>query len=330
MRRTPVTVTLTLALASAALALAGCKQEQTQPAAGSGSTAPKVEPKAAAGGTCTAPTIESIPAGPVKGQASGKPFVVATVYFEPGLGKWRLVLHEGKFDKPTEIGVKGQSINIDLPEPPAAGKKWTRELKYGDGYFQINKKDDPSSSTSWNGTNGWALEITKWDVKPWDPKGSPFQDAGKASGKVSVCYKGSGDFTDSWAAGTFADVAVRYMGQPYYDKKEEKKEEGKAEKKEEAKAEGKAGGDQITYLEHLKGSNKIMCAGMIKARPGVTIDKCLEPMNRASEMNPTNKTTMVLKAKSAECLKHLEGVAPAEVAAKSVEGPCALGALQGK
>ena len=217
MQRTTLTVTLIITLALGAFGLGSCKNDQTQPAAGSGTAEPKVAPKAATGGTCTAPTIESIAAGPVKGEASGKPFAVATVYFEPGLSKWRLVLHEGKFDKPTAISVKGQSINIDLPEPPAAGKKWTRELKYGDGYFQINKKDDPSSSTSWNATNAWAIEITKWETKPWDPKGSPFQVAGKASGKVSVCYKGSGDFTDSWAAGTFEDAPIRYMGQPYFD-----------------------------------------------------------------------------------------------------------------
>jgi hypothetical protein len=163
-----------------------------------------------------APTVEQIPAGDITGEASGEPFVVRSVFLEPGFKEWRLVLHEKELKKPTSIRPRGQFISIKLPEAPAAGKVWTREMKYGDGFFQVKKPDDPEKTTSWNAKNAWAIEITNWDVKPYDPKGSIFQEAGRASGRVAVCYKGGGKFKNSWAAGTFKDAVVRYMGKPYW------------------------------------------------------------------------------------------------------------------
>ena len=59
----------------------------------------------------------------------------------------------------------------------------------------------------------------------------PIDEAGKASGRIAVCYQGGGSFKDSWAAGTFENVPIRYMGKPYWMKEAEKKEEKKEEKK---------------------------------------------------------------------------------------------------
>jgi hypothetical protein len=86
MRRARPTLTLTITL-TLAFALGSCKKEQPPAGGGTGAAAkedpksadPKAEPKAAKAGTCTAPTIESIAAGAIKGEASGKPFAVATV-----------------------------------------------------------------------------------------------------------------------------------------------------------------------------------------------------------------------------------------------------------
>jgi hypothetical protein len=128
------------------------------------------------------------------------------------------VLSDKPLDSPTGLITSGQSINMDLPEAPVAGKNWTRKMEYGAGYFQIN--NDPANleaTTSWNADNAWVLEVTKWDVKPWDEAGPLFQEAGKASGRISVCYKGDPTgIQSSWIAGTFTDAVVRYMGKPYW------------------------------------------------------------------------------------------------------------------
>jgi hypothetical protein len=165
-----------------------------------------------------APTLETIPLVPAAGMANGKPMGVAAVVFEPGTTAWKLVLADKALEGPTGLITSGQSVNIDLPEAPAAGKNWTRKMEYGAGYFQIN--NDPANAeatTSWNADNAWVLEVTKWDVKPWDANGPLFQEAGKASGKISVCYKGDPTgIQSSWIAGTFTDAVVRYMGKPYF------------------------------------------------------------------------------------------------------------------
>jgi len=143
---------------------------------------------------------------------------VTTVVFEPGTSAWKLVLSDKALEGPTGLITSGQSVNIDLPEAPAAGKNWTRKMEYGAGYFQIS--NDPvnlEATTSWNADNAWVLEVTKWDVKPWDAAGPLFQEAGKASGRISVCYKGDPTgIQSSWIAGTFTDAVVRYMGKPYW------------------------------------------------------------------------------------------------------------------
>lgn len=207
------------------LLLVACQKPATPPAgAGTGTATPKAAAQSAAGpfAWTESPSFDAIPAGPVKGEAQGKPFVAGSIFFEPGFKDWRLVVHEGKLDTPTSISPRGQHITISLPEEPAAGKKWTRPLKYGDGYFQINQPEDPTKTTSWNASNAWVIEITRWEIKPYDPKGPIFQEAGKASGRIAVCYQGSGAFKNAHAAGVFEHAVVRYMGKPYWLREEKK------------------------------------------------------------------------------------------------------------
>ena len=162
------------------------------------------------------PALELIPDAPIKGQANGAPFEGKTVYFEPLFGKWNMVISDGTLETPTGFLSNAQSINISLPEPPEAGKVISKEMNYGDGYFQITKKDNPEETTSWNSDNAFIVKFTEWEVQDYDLEGEMFQVAGKASGMVYVSYKGwdSGDFDNSFAAGTFKDAVIRYMGEP--------------------------------------------------------------------------------------------------------------------
>ena len=205
------------------LALAGCKKEgaggdQPPGKAAPGSAATKAAPKPATFAWTEAPTLEMIPAGAVKGEAQGKPFEPKAIVIEPAEKTWRLLLVEDALTKPDEVWPKGQVISIELPEDPAPGKKWTRAMSPAGGSFQIRQPGDPTKLTGWTGFNAWVMEITGWEVKPYEPKGASYQLAGKASGRLAICYQKSGDYQNAWAAGELKDVPVRYMGKPYFVK----------------------------------------------------------------------------------------------------------------
>jgi hypothetical protein len=204
-------------------ALIACEKEVRKE--GEPSATEKEAPAAPAAFEWTeAPAADKIPGGPVKMDANGEKLDAKAVYFEPGFKEWRMVIHSGALKKPTSIRPRGQFVSISLAEEPRAGKTIVKKMKYGNGYYQVKKTDDPEKTTSWNASNAYVIQITKWDVKPYDPKGRIFQSAGTASGKVAIVYKGSGSFKNSFAAGTFKDVPVRYMGKPFWVRQKEKKE----------------------------------------------------------------------------------------------------------
>lgn len=160
------------------------------------------------------PSLDKIPAAPIAGMANGKPFAAKSVYFEPMFGQWTLIVADNLLAGPTEIMMGGQRIYLEMHEPPTAGKKLAHPMGDGGGFFQIMPGDDPEETTSWNAENAWVVEITKWEAKDYIEGGPVFQHAGIASGRVYVAYKGGDSLKDSWAAGTFTDAVVRYMGKP--------------------------------------------------------------------------------------------------------------------
>lgn len=84
---------------------------------------------------------------------------------------------------------------------------------------------------------------------------------------------------------------------------------------------------QISMLAHLQAVNKTMCPVLVKLKPGKTLEECVTMLNKMSEMNPSNKTTMVSGEKSAACLKTLAEITGADIMAKSAQGACAVAAL---
>jgi hypothetical protein len=161
------------------------------------------------------PSLDKIPAAPAGGMLNGAPFPVAAVVFEPGASAWRLVLGDTSLESPTAVSINGQFASIDLAEPLAAGKTYSRPMAAGGGYFQVAPNPaDRQTTVAWNTDNAWVLELTKWDAREYDPKGELFQDAGRASGRVAICFKGAGAYQNSWVAGTFENAIVRYLGKP--------------------------------------------------------------------------------------------------------------------
>ncbi|MCA9558491.1 MAG: hypothetical protein H6704_11725 [Myxococcales bacterium] len=176
------------------------------------------------------PTFEGIPAAPAGGMVNGKPFPVVTVLVEPGLKGWKIAFHDQPLKRPTGLIVGSHHLDLHLQgDTPAVGSKYEKKMTFGGGYWQVPKPgDDSGGATSWNASNAYVLEFTQWDVKPYDPEGPVFQEGGTASGRVAVNYKGSGDFQNSWLAGTFENATVRYMGKPYWVKQAEKAAPGDA------------------------------------------------------------------------------------------------------
>jgi hypothetical protein len=165
------------------------------------------------------PAFNAIPDAPLTGMANGAQFVAQSVIFEPGTSSWKMIIRDQPLPGPTDIASGGQFVSIDLPNPPVAGMTWMRPMAYGEGFFQV-KYDPakPEQTTSWNADNSWALEITSWQAADWISGGPAFQDAGRASGRIAVCYKGTGNLQNSWVAGKFENAIIRYMGEPYWVK----------------------------------------------------------------------------------------------------------------
>ena len=159
------------------------------------------------------PTLDMIPDVPAYGIANGKEFKIETIVIEPMFDKWYIVLADKKFG-PTDLIMDCQYLNVELEAEPSSGKVFKRAMETGGGFWQMTSASDPTSTTSLNASNANVIEFTKWEAKPWDPNGEHTQIAGKASGRLAVCYQGFSDYKDSWVAGTFTDVPIRFSGKP--------------------------------------------------------------------------------------------------------------------
>lgn len=169
-----------------------------------------------------APTAKDVTKGPVMGSANGHKFEAKAIVVEAGYSGWEMTISDTAPTSPTGYvsGTEYIKINFSKDEVALKSKKFSKALKYGDGFFQIIRPTDPSGTTSWNADNAYYIEFTSWDVKPWDEKSHSSQVAGKASGKVYIVYKASsGDFKNSGASGEFKDIPVRYSMTPFWAKK---------------------------------------------------------------------------------------------------------------
>jgi hypothetical protein len=163
---------------------------------------------------------EVIPALPIGGFANDEAFQGKTVVFAQGQqSKWRLEISDHLFDVLKGPGFaryeqKGlQTINIDLAQEPTVGGRLLREMSYGGGYFQIKPSPTANSTTSWNTSIAYAIEITDWN------KGASIEgpcgksQVGTASGKLYISFKGSEfGLANSWVSGAFNDAPILYCG----------------------------------------------------------------------------------------------------------------------
>jgi hypothetical protein len=167
------------------------------------------------------PKSEQIPPWSVRGVANGAPFTAETIMFVPNGAQWRLEISDASFDPLKGAGIARysqkdlQTVYLDLAFEPESGAVYDREMAYGGGHFQIKTSPSAQRTTSWNTSIAWAIEFSAWDRRPWSEGGRTFQQAGTASGKLYIAFKGSKQgLANSWISGTFENAPIVYYGKP--------------------------------------------------------------------------------------------------------------------
>lgn len=178
------------------------KAPETQPPA---EAAPSPTPKPAAAPPANfvfkpSPTLADIPDKPLHGKVIGKAFDSATVSVKYDDSSWALEVAFA--DK--------QFFNVILAEtaaPMKAGHTLQKERACCWGYLH-HVPEGQSRATSLNAPNGFVVEVTGWDVRPYDEAGMMKQPAGTLKGRLAVAYD-----ENNWVAGTF-ETTFEYFGPP--------------------------------------------------------------------------------------------------------------------
>jgi hypothetical protein len=106
-----------------------------------------------------------------------------------------------------------QTVYINLPETPAADKVFNQTMQYGGGMFQIKPRSNSQSTTSWNTSLAYKIEIDDWQKGKTTHLSCGRPRLGKASGKLYISFEGSEDkINNSWISGAFKDATILYYG----------------------------------------------------------------------------------------------------------------------
>ncbi len=167
------------------------------------------------------PSTEKIPALPIRGVANGQAFEGKTLIFRTDdKGQWKLEISDRAFDVVKGIAMARsehsdvQTVFINLPETPAADKIIQQEMQYGGGMFQIKPAADSQTTTSWNSSLAYKIEISDWQKGTSTHHSCGRPKLGKASGKLYISFKGSSEskIKNSWISGAFKDATILYCG----------------------------------------------------------------------------------------------------------------------
>ena len=170
------------------------------------------------------PRLEDIPEGRIRGVIDGKPFTAGWVCVQPGLYRsWRINISRKKpVGGPLGLTYGVEFATIYLSDPPEEGGEQQRAMAPDEKGF-VFLVDDSSGGEKkkaegekWHSSCAWAVEITSWEVKDWDPEGEMGQLAGEASGRLALTCEAEDGVERSWLAGEFEHAPVRYMGVPWW------------------------------------------------------------------------------------------------------------------
>jgi len=137
------------------------------------------------------PTVAMIPSDPARLQEEGgKPMPVNLVVFQ--LRKEGPSLHLDHVGENSGTMVPSVVLTLKMEK----GKKLAAGMKLEQAVAEDHE--------------GYALEITEWNAKPWDKKGDKTrQELGKASGRVFGLTTSAGK--KRWVAGTFKDAVIEQL-----------------------------------------------------------------------------------------------------------------------
>lgn len=165
------------------------------------------------------PATEKIPNLPIRGVANGAPFDAKTLTFRTDdKGQWTLEISDRSFDPIKGIAMERsdhpdvQTIYIKLPATPTKDKTFQQKMQYGGGMFQIKPKGDSQSTTSWNTSLAYKIEISDWQKGESTHFSCGRPKTGKASGKLYISFMGGSEsrIKNSWISGAFNDATVLY------------------------------------------------------------------------------------------------------------------------
>ena len=170
--------------------------------------------------TYTETPTDTIPQWTPRGVANGEAFQAQTISFrQDHFPDWRLSISDRKYDAVVGIAIERsihkdvQSIYIDLPGEPTAGRVFERAMSYGGGIFQIKPSPSANSTTSWNTSIAYYIEITNWDkgLSSGTTCNSMQAKTGSASGRLYISFQGSElSLENSWVSGVFEDAPIVY------------------------------------------------------------------------------------------------------------------------
>ncbi|MFO8070736.1 MAG: hypothetical protein R6V85_02570 [Polyangia bacterium] len=201
--------------------------------AGADAAAPRLSPEEIQGSFewTKAPRLEDIPEGRIRGVIDGRPFTADWVCVQPGLYRsWRInISREKPVGGPLGLTYGVEFATIYLSEPPEAGGEQLRAMAPDEKGFvflvdgEPGEKGKKAAGEKWHSSCAWAVEITSFEVKDWDPEGQMGQLAGEASGRLALCCEAEGGVERSWLAGEFEHAPVRYMGVPWWAPEDQQK-----------------------------------------------------------------------------------------------------------
>ena len=136
-----------------------------------------------------------------------------SVIIERGELEWRLVLLEQPPSSPDQTQHAGQRVELSFKGAPTSNYKQSGEFSDRSVEWSIPKSLTPNDLRRWRAQSAYLLELIDWDIKPFDPEGPTFQEAGKASGRLMLRAKDERG-GEGWVVGRFDDALVRYLGDP--------------------------------------------------------------------------------------------------------------------
>ena len=148
----------------------------------------------------------------LEGFRYGHPFNPSAL-IERGESGWRLVLTEQPLASPSELIHQGQVVELPLKGEPTAQFQQSGQFETSEVSWRLPKSETPSDTKLWPAKSAYLLELIKWEVSPYSPKGGAFQQAGRASGRLMLRTRDE-QGVEGWVVGRFDDVLVRYVGDP--------------------------------------------------------------------------------------------------------------------